>query len=46
LTVGSNSYAIRAPLDPAILLTPGDLYPYDRYTLEIDFAFKVIALDE
>lgn len=45
LTVGSASYAIRAPLDAAILLTPGELYPYDRYTLEVDFAFKVSSLD-
>lgn len=45
LTVGNYSYAIRAPLDPAILLTPGELYPYDRYTLEVDFAYQVISLD-
>jgi hypothetical protein len=45
LTVANFSYAIRAPLDPAVLLNPGDLYPYDRYTLEIDFSYKVIAMD-
>lgn len=46
LTVGSMSYAIRAPLDPAVLITPGDLYPYDRYTFEADFSYKVTAIDK
>ena len=45
ITIANETKMIRAPVRSSIVVTPGKLYPYDRYTSESDFRFYVISLN-